>query len=157
MHDHIRAGVLCGLAVLTGLASGCSPTYRTGQLAQAIEQICATEHQLTISVRQIGRTVAVQLHRPGILQQEGTSVGLSESATEVLGNVLEAVHRVIFSSEDPVQFYFLLVSDPTVPGVYLTLIRHVEDVRRANANVIPPTELLLPMLMPELAVAFDMP
>jgi hypothetical protein len=76
-----------------------------------------------------------------VLQQSEQQIGLTEDANKVLGDLIEAVHRVVLSSDAPIQFYIVLVSDPAVPGVYLTLVRYVEDVRKAHANVIPPTEL----------------
>jgi hypothetical protein len=42
--------------------------------------------------------------------------------------------------DDPNGFYLLLVSDPNIPGVYLTLMRYLDDVRRVHANSITPTE-----------------
>ena len=128
------------LAVGGLLLGACSPSYRQDQLVQALTTICATDYHLSVSARQVGQTFAVHLRHDGTLQQQGTKIGLAESANEVLGNVLEAIHRVILSSDARLNFYVVLVSDSTVPGAYLTVIRYVEDVRRANANMLPPTE-----------------
>ena len=130
----------CALGLSTAL-SACSPSYREDQLISGIERICTTEYHYQVSVRKIGQTIAVHLHHPGILQQEQRQIGLSPSANEILGNILEAIHRVTLSSDAPINFYLLLVSDPAVPGAYLTIVRYVDDVKRAHANVIPPTEL----------------
>jgi len=128
------------LAVGGLLLGACSPSYRQDQLVQALTTICVTDYHLSVSARQVGQTLTVHLHHDGILQQQGTQIGLAESANEVLGNILEAIHRVILSSDARLNFYVVLVSDATVPGAYLTIIRYVEDVRRANANMLPPTE-----------------
>lgn len=133
-------GTFVCLAVGGLLLGACSPSYRQDQLIQALTTICATDYHLTVSARQVGQTLAVHLHHDGILQQQGAQIGLAESANEVLGNILEAIHRVILSSDAKISFYVVLVSDSTVPGAYLTIIRYVEDVRRANANMLPPTE-----------------
>ena len=131
--------VVCVLALSASLG-GCSPTYRQDQLIQAIQQICATEYHLTVSARQSGQTLAVYLHHSGVLQQVGNQVAFAPSANEVLGNLFEVVHRVILSSDSSIRFYVVLISDPTVPGVYLTFVRYLEDVRRVNANLLTPTE-----------------
>ena len=132
--------VACVCVSISVVLLGCSPTYRRDQLVQVIQQICATDYHLTVSARETGQTIAVHLHHEGILEQHGNQIGLSPSANEVLGNLIEGIHRVILSTDAPINFYIVLVSDATVPGAYLTLIRYVEDVRRANANMLPPTE-----------------
>lgn len=127
--------------ILAGLLLGsCSPSYRHDQLLQSLKTICATDYRLAISAKQIGQTLAVHLHHDGILQQQGSQIGLSEGALEVLGNLFEAIHRVILSSDATIRFYLVLVSDAGIPGMYLTIIRYMEDVRQANVNILPPTE-----------------
>jgi len=132
---------IIGIGALTLGLGGCSPSYREDQLLGAIERICATEHGYQVSARKVGQTIAVHLHHAGILRQEQNQIGLAEQANEILGDVIEAVHRVTLSSDAVVNFYLVLVSDPNVPGAYLTVVRYVDDVRRAHASVIPPTEL----------------
>lgn len=132
-------GLLAGLALALGLNS-CAPTYREAKLVETIEQLCAQEYHFDVSARRVGRTLAIQLKHKGVLQQDENQIGLSPEANRVLGDLIEAVHRVVLSSDAPIQFYIVLVSDPAVPGAYLTLVRYLEDVRKANANMIPPTE-----------------
>jgi len=145
LHHHTWPwlSVLLSLSVL-----GCSrPTYRGEQITQTIERLCADEYQLDVTVKRTGETVAVYLHHPGILQQTGQHIGLAPSANEVLGNLIEVIHRVVFSADAPTNFYILLVSDPTAPGAYLTLVRYLDDVRRVQANIIPPTEFFSRMIL----------
>ena len=130
-------GCLLGAALLSG---GCAPSYRNEQLAQSIEQICKTEYRYTVSARLDGRTLAVLLQHDGILEQAGGQVSLSDGANEILGNMIEVLHRVLLSTDAPIQFYALLVYDRSVPGVYLSLVRYIEDVRKANAQMLAPTE-----------------
>ena len=133
------------LVLLLGglLLPGCAPTYRPDQLLQAIQTICANEHRFQVTARQAGHTIAIHLSHEGVLTQEGGQITLDPSANEVLGDLIEAIHRVILSSNAKIDFYLVLVSDPKVPGAYLTMVRYVEDVRRANANMLPPTEFFL--------------
>ena len=129
------------LSVSFGLA-GCSsaPSYRNEQVPEAIQQICTTEYRFQVTAKRVGQTVAVHLSHEGILEQSEGQVRLAATANEVLGNVLEAIHRVLLSSDDPHGFYLFLVSDPSIPGVYLMLMRYLEDVRRVHVNNITPSE-----------------
>jgi hypothetical protein len=127
-----------GLAVLAPV--GCSPSYRQDQVISTLQSICADEYKLHVTAKQVGQTLAVHLHHDGILQQQGNQVGLTDNAQEILGNLIEAIHRVVLSSDARINFYLVLVSDSTIPGAYLTILRYMEDVRRANANMLPPTE-----------------
>lgn len=136
-----RSFVLASCAVALAALNACSPSYREDQLISEIERICAAEYRYEVSARKIGQTIAVHLHHPGILHQEENQIGLAPDANEILGNIIEVIHRVTLSSDATVNFYLLLVSDPAVPGAYLTVVRYVDDVRRAHANMIPPTEL----------------
>lgn len=124
-----------------GFAVGaCSPTYRKDQLVESIQHICANDYHLNVSARLVGHTLAVHLHHDNILDRSGAQIRLSQSANKILGNLIESVHRVILSSDAQVDFYVVLASDPAVPGAYLTVVRYMEDVRRANANMLPLTE-----------------
>lgn len=123
------------------LAAGCSgPSYRTEQVPDAIQQICTKDYQLQVSAKRIGQTVAVHLQHGGILEQQDGQIRLASTANEVLGNTLEAIHRVLLSSDNPNGFYLFLVSDPSIPGVYLMMVRYLDDVKRVHANSITPTE-----------------
>lgn len=132
------------LVALLGLVSvvpaACSPTYRADQASQAVQRICERDYHLHVSAKQSGHTLAVLLHHENIIQQAGEQIGLTPAANEVLANIMEAIHRVVLSSHDPAQFYLIVVTDPAVPGAYLTLVRYVEDLRRVHANSISPTE-----------------
>lgn len=136
-----RSRVLASCVLALAVLNACSPSYREDQLISEIARLCADEYHYQVTARKIGQTIAVHLHHPGILHQEQNQIGLAPDANEILGNIIEVVHRVTLSSDATVKFYLLLVSDPAVPGAYLTVVRYVDDVRRANASIIPPTEL----------------
>ena len=131
------------MGLVLGVA-GCSnqPTYRAGQVAGAIERLAADEYQMQMTARPVGNTLAVHLSHPGLIEQQGERIQLRESAHETLGNALEIMHRVLLSTDYPCRFYIFVASDPNVPGVGFTIVRYLDDVRRANASVIPPSEFL---------------
>lgn len=142
--------VLCCLfgVVAVWSTSGCggNPSYRKDQLAGSVEQICRDEYHYTVSARLDGHTLAVLLQQDDVLEDAGGPPGgsgqvqLSEGANEILGNVIEVLHRVLLSSDAPIQFYVLLVHDSSIPTLYLSLVRYVDDVRRSNAQMLAPTE-----------------
>ncbi len=130
------------MVTLTLGLGACSPTYRQDQLIESIQGISAKEYRFKVSARRVGQTLAVHLDHQGILQQVGSQVGVAPSANEIIGNLIEVIHRVVLSSDSEIRFYVALISDPNVPGVFLTVIRDLDDVRRVNTSMIPPTEFL---------------
>ena len=119
---------------------GCAPSYRSTQIPSTIQQICTDEYKMNVTVKMVGHTLAVHLHHEGILEAIGNRIELADTANEILGNVIEVIHRVILSSDAEIRFYLVLASDPKVPGVAFSLVRYLDDVKRANANMLTPTE-----------------
>ncbi|MBI4354292.1 MAG: hypothetical protein HY595_03545 [Candidatus Omnitrophica bacterium] len=126
-----------GLSLLVGCGG---PSYRMEQTPEAIQQICTKDYRLQVSAKRIGQTVAVHLQHGGVLEQQDGQIRLAASANEVLGNAIEAIHRVLLSSDNPNGFYLLLVSDPSIPGIYLMMVRYLDDVKRVHTSSITPTE-----------------
>ena len=124
------------------LAAGCDnrPTYPKARVAESLQEILTSE-QLHASVRFIEHTLGVQLSHPGALAQTDTQISTGPAFDEAVRKVLTAIHRVLLSSDAEIRFYVLLLSDPQAPGAYLTLVRYVDDVRRANANMIDSPEM----------------
>ena len=135
-----RVALLCaGL----WLAAGCGvqPTYSKAHMAESLQAILLTEERLTASVRFIDHTLAVQLAYPDALTQQDGRITIGPAFDEAARKVIMSVHRVLLSSDADVRFYVLLISDPKVPGAYLTLVRYMDDIRRANANMIDTIEM----------------
>jgi hypothetical protein len=124
------------------LAPGCvsRPTYPKSELANSLQTLLA-EDGLRTSVRLIDHTLAVQLDYPDALSQNGPQIGIGPAFDQAVRKVLIAVHRVVLSSDADLLFYVLLLSDPNVPGAYLTIVRYLDDIRRANANMIDTPEM----------------
>jgi hypothetical protein len=124
------------------LATSCEnrPTYPKERLAESLQEILTSE-QLHASVRFIDHTLAVQFDYPGALAQADNQIGIGQNFDEAARKALTATHRVLLSSDAEVHFYVLLLSDPQTPGAYLTMVRYMDDVRRANANMINTFEM----------------
>jgi len=133
--------VIVGLA-LSAAASGCSgPTYPKERLAESLQQVLVGE-QLKTAVRFFDHTLAVQLEYPDALAQQGNEIAIGPAFQEAARKVLIALHRVLLSTDADVRFYVLLLSDPQTPGAYLTMVRYIDDVRRAEVNMLNTEEIL---------------
>ncbi|MDP3723888.1 MAG: hypothetical protein Q8R91_10425 [Candidatus Omnitrophota bacterium] len=134
---------LVGLLLCAGLGGGCNsqPTYPKERLAESLQRLLTQEH-LNASVRFVEHTVAVQYEYPGaLIQIDAHQFGVGPAFDEAIRKVLFPLHRVLLSSDAPVDFYVLLMSDPKFPGAYLTMVRYLDDVRRANANMLDTPEM----------------
>ena len=134
-------------ALFSGLAfllwtTGCDnrPTYPKEHLAESLQELLTGDH-LDASVRFIDHTLAVQLNYPDALSHTGDQVGLGPAFDDATHKTLSATHRVLLSTDAPIEFYVLLISDPHTPGVYLTIVRYVDDIKRANANMLDTPEM----------------
>ncbi|OGX39334.1 MAG: hypothetical protein A3C53_01885 [Omnitrophica WOR_2 bacterium RIFCSPHIGHO2_02_FULL_68_15] len=130
-------GILLGLA-LSGCEGG--PTYPKAAVAESLQTLLVEDH-LDATVRFVDHTLGVQLAYPGALTQTETSITLGPEFQEATRKVLTAIHRVVLSTDADIQFYVLLLSDPKAPGAYLTMVRYLDDVKRANANMIDSPEM----------------
>lgn len=130
------------VAVLGLLAAGCStePTYRKEHLANSLQTLFEQDG-LRSTVRFLNHTLAVQFEQAGALAQTDNQIHIGPTLDQALQKIIPAVHRVLLSTDAQVQFYVLLVSDPTIPGAYLTMVRYMDDVRRAQANMLDIPEM----------------
>ena len=132
---------LASASTILLLAIGCGnrPTYPKAHLAASVQQIFDQEH-ISASVRLIDHTLAVQAAFPDTLLQADNQITVGPAFNEAARQILTVVHRVLLSTDAEIRFYVILLSDPKTPGAYLTMVRYVEDLRRANANVIADAE-----------------
>ena len=131
------AGLLLSLAAC-GCESG--PTYPKATVAESLRALLVEDH-LDASVRFVDHTLGVALTHPGALTQTDASITLGPEFQEVTRLVLTDIHRVALSTDADIRFYVLLLSDPNAPGAYLTMVRYIDDIKRANANMIDSPEM----------------
>ena len=136
-HALTAIGVLLSLT-LAGCEIG--PTYPTAALVESLQGLLKEDH-LDATVRFVDHTLGVALSYPGALTQTDTSITLGPEFQEATRKVLTTIHRVALSTDADIQFYVLLLSDPKAPGAYLTMVRYLDDVKRANANIIDSQEM----------------
>lgn len=138
----LRSAWRLPLIGLTLLVAGCSsgPTYHKEHLAQSLQALLVDE-RLEAAVRFIDHTLAVQVASPDTLTQREEQLGIGPAFDETTRKVITAIQRVLLSTDAEVRFYVLLLSDPKVPGAYFTMVRHLDDVRRANALMLNTPEI----------------
>lgn len=142
----MRATISAQVILLTGclLSIGCSvsATYPKAQIAQSVQDFLM-EEGITSSVRLIEHTLGVQFEYPEALAYIAPGeVGLGSNFDEAARKALAIIHRVLLSTDAKIDFYLLLISDPQVPGAYLTMIRAFEDIRKVHVSKINITEML---------------
>lgn len=136
---YLRFLALVGFALLvTSCSSG--PTYHKEHLAQSLQALLVDE-QLEAVVRFIDHTLAVQVASSGALTQREGQLGIGPAFDETTRKILTAIQRVLLSTDAEVRFYVLLLSDPKTPGAYFTMVRYMDDVRRANALMLNTPEI----------------
>lgn len=121
---------------------GCTnrPTYPKARFKAGLEQLFA-EDNLTAFVRVVDHTVAVKLDYPTALAISNSQVEPGAGFDEAMRRTLNPIHRVLLSTDADIHFYVVLVADPKAPGAYLTLVRYVDDIRRANASMLDTPEI----------------
>ena len=142
--------LVLALVLLSGMtASSCSsrPTYPKEHLAQSLQQVLASEGLPNVPVRFLDHTLAVHLNYPGVLEQSGGSVGIGEVFNDIGVKLLSCIHRVALSTDANIRFYVLLVSDPKMPGAYLTMVRYLDDLRRFQVNMMGMAEMFARMIL----------
>jgi hypothetical protein len=117
------------------------PTLKKEQLADSLKNILAQEG-VNASVRLVKHTLAVQLDYPDSLQPTDSRLGFGPAFEEALRKGVISIHRVALSTDADIDFYVLLLSDPNNPGSYLTVVRYMDDVLRANANMLDSDEFI---------------
>jgi hypothetical protein len=134
-------GVLLGLSLLAGVAScAVAPSYPKDRVVEGLLTLLQEAH-VRATVTFVDHTVGVQVHQPEMLLQAEGQVGMGSQFDTVVGDTVQAIHRVILSSDADIRFYAVVVSDPGLPGLYVHLVRYMDDIRRANASMIGPEEL----------------
>ena len=138
----LRLPLSVGIGLFLLAAAGCDsgPTYPKATVAKSLETILA-EDGLNTSVRFLDHTLGVQLSYPGSIAQTDAQITLGPEFQEAARRVLTAIHRVALSTDADIRFYVLLLSDPASPGAYLTMVRYLDDIKRANANMIDSPEM----------------
>lgn len=131
---------LVGAALLVVAGCGSGPTYPKATVAGSLEQLFKEEH-LTTTVRFIDHTLAVHLNHPGTLTQSNGQIGIGPEFDDASRKLIMTIHRVILSTDAEIRFYVLLMSDPKVAGAYVTIVRYMDDVRRANALMLDTPEV----------------
>ncbi|MBU3959049.1 MAG: hypothetical protein KKE91_04240 [Candidatus Omnitrophica bacterium] len=126
--------------------SACScpiePTYKEEDIPSAVKQICKDEYNLEVINKRTPTTLWIYIPLSKILDKDYGIVEnkiFDQELTDKLRKILNAVSRVLISSDHTPEFFVLLSSDITM-GLDYTIAGCVEDIKKSYAGVIPWTE-----------------
>lgn len=124
------------------LLAGCTiaPTYPKHKVVTGLQAILQETH-LNATVTFTDHTLGVHVQQPEMLIQTEGQVGMGPAFDETVGDIVQALHRVVLSSDADIRFYAVVIGDPALPGLFVHLVRYIDDIRRANASMIGPEEL----------------
>ncbi len=112
------------------LLYGCgSVTYPDEQVTESIQRLLTAEYALDdVGVTRDG--AAVWLHVP-VEKIYSEGYGIDEKTSEIIRRVSLVATRVLFSSDSDIEFVCMYVSGSD--GLELRMVRHIEDIRKAQA------------------------
>lgn len=108
--------------------SGCDkPSFPKDRLLEDIKVMCQNEYHLDVKAKVSENVLGTYVVLENIFDREQ---GLSKEASEKIADLLLAVTRISLSTDAPIQFYTVVASDKTIPGVEAVFVRYVDDVKR---------------------------
>jgi len=136
------------LPVLVGLTvfSGCSKSYPGDSLEKSLLEICSKEYGIdNVQVKIAGDTLGVYLPfgrlfstdikdamATGRIRNVESLFQPSPEAIEKIEDLLFALTRVMMSTDKPLRFYVLQVTDVDHSGLELTLTGFLDDIKRVR-------------------------
>ncbi len=114
--------------------SGCGPkySYPADTVPKSIETICKKENKLDVTARVVGKTAGALLYMDGSLDPH---LAMTKDVNDAMGKVMQAVTRVALSTDRPLDYCVVYIRD-RVHGTELSLIRSLDDIRRAYADAL---------------------
>jgi len=122
--------IVSGLVFLAGCGS--KFTYPANGVPKSIEKICRDEFQIDATARIVGKTVGALLYVRSIVDPKGQ---IASEVHDKMGKVMQTVTRVALSTDLQVDYCVVVIRD-TSQGNELTIVRALEDTKRANADAI---------------------
>lgn len=114
--------------LLLQVLSGCDkPSFPKERLLESIKEMCHEEYHLDVKAKVSDNVLGTYVVLENIFDREQ---GLSKEASEKIADLLLAVTRISLSTDAPIQFYTVVASDKTIPGVEAVFVRYVDDVKR---------------------------
>jgi hypothetical protein len=144
-----RIFLFFGILGLAGSIASCdmnTPTFPQEKIKESIKQICLDDYGIkNVEVKMVGRTVGVHLPLKQLFQNDiqqllltgkvkdfESFLQLSDDAIDKIQNVIFTTSRVLFSSEDRIDFYVVKATDVENTGLEFILANYLEDVKRVR-------------------------
>jgi len=118
------------LLIAASLAGCDKPTYPTGKIEESILKLCKNEYKLDdVKVKIVGSTLGVYIPVEGLVD---AGLKLDEKAGKKIEDVALSIHRVITSTDMPLEFYVLTARDKKTMGAEFILTGFAYDVIRVR-------------------------
>lgn len=121
-----------GVIAFSSFACGPSYTYPANNVPKSIEELCLKEYQFKVQARVVGKTVGAVTYVESIISDKGQ---VPKEIHEQIGKVMQVVTRVALSTDLPLDFCTVIMRDRK-HGDELVISRAIDDVKRANAEII---------------------
>lgn len=102
-------------------------SFPQDKVIESVKRISKDEYHVDVQTKVVGKNLGTYIALENIFDREQ---GLSKEASENIGNLLLSVSRVSLSTDAPLDFYTVIASDKTIPGVEAVFTRNVTDVKR---------------------------
>ncbi len=110
---------------LSGLCSGCSPTYPKEKLTESLVDVCKKEYHVTVQAKLVGKTIVVFIPLSRLFDAK---LDILPEAIEKIENVILTTSRVLFSTDAKVDFYMIIAADIKTTAAEVVLVRYMDDV-----------------------------
>lgn len=117
--------------MLFAVLTGCSSTFPKEKIKESIIRICKREYKIDVKVATIGKTIAIYLPLPDLLD---LTFAVTKEAGEKINDVILSVSRVALSTDARYDFYCVIAHDVRIPEIQIVIIKSVEDVKRLLLN-----------------------
>lgn len=104
-------------------------TYSKEKVEQSVMELCKNEYDLDVEVKIIGSTLGVYIPIDGLVNPD---MRLNQEAGEKIEDVALSIHRVVMSTDRPLNFYTLTARDTESIGAEFTLTGYIYDVVRVR-------------------------
>jgi len=143
---HLLRGTLFPVILSLAVFSGCSKSYPADSLIESVKKICLSEYGIdNVQVEIAGDTLGVYLPfgrlfssdikdamATGKVRNVESLFQPSAEAIEKIEDLLFVLSRVMMSTDIPLRFYVLQVTDVDHSGLELTLTGFLDDIKRVR-------------------------
>lgn len=117
------------MLALSVLLSACEATYPAATLTTTLTKLIKAEVNADVISQIVGKTLWIYFPSEKLIDEE--DMAWSEGGLEDVGKALSVAHRVLLSTDAPVDFICIVAADVKNFGLQLQTIEYIPDVKEA--------------------------